>query len=202
MAWLNNDGLMYLWAKLKAKFSLKSEGVKTITRNGLTFTVTRADDTTFTFDQTGISDLSEATGTLGVGHGGTGANTFTTGLIYHATPGTGAMSVATASQVVSEIGDTPVARATADASGDNIADTYAKKTDITGVYKYKGSVANAAALPQSGQVTGDVYNIEAASAYGAAGANVAWNGSAWDSLGEVFSISAITNAEIDAIVAV
>ena len=29
--------------------------------------------------------------------------------------------------------------------------------------------------------------------------NVAWNGSAWDPLGEIFTITAITNAEIDAI---
>lgn len=40
-------------------------------------------------------------------------------------------------------------------------------------------------LPTSGQTTGDVYDIAAAS-YGAAGMNVAWNGKAWDALGEKF----------------
>lgn len=106
----------------------------------------------------------------------------------------------TASNVTTALGNTAVSRATADASGNNIADTYAKKTDIASMYKYKGSVATASALPES-PTTGDVYNIEAASTYGAAGANVAWNGTAWDSLGEIFTIQAITNAEIDTIVA-
>lgn len=81
------------------------------------------------------------------------------------------------------------------------ASTYALKSDITNMYKYKGSVATESLLPASGQTTGDVYNIEAASSYGGAGMNVAWNGSAWDALGEVFSIASITNGEIDTIVA-
>lgn len=51
MSYLDNAGLTHFWEKAKAKFSLKSEGVKSITRNGLTFTVTRSDDTTFTFSQ-------------------------------------------------------------------------------------------------------------------------------------------------------
>lgn len=81
----------------------------------------------------------------------------------------------------------------------DLENTYAKKTDITGVYKYKGSVATADKLPTSGQQKGDVYNIVAASKYGAAGANVAWDGSAWDSLGEIFAIVSISNAKIDEI---
>ena len=72
--------------------------------------------------------------------------------------------------------------------------------DITNVYKYRGSVASAANLPASPS-TGDVYNIESDSIYGSAGANVAWNGTAWDSLGEVFNIVSITNSDIDTIVA-
>lgn len=79
----------------------------------------------------------------------------------------------------------------------HLSNTYAKKTDIAQMYKYKGSVATADKLPTSGQTIGDVYNIEAASTYGSAGANVAWNGSAWDSLGEIFEITSITNTEID-----
>lgn len=75
--------------------------------------------------------------------------------------------------------------------------TYAKKSDITGVYKYKGSVATEDKLPTSGQTIGDVYDIVAASSYGAAGMNVAWNGKAWDALGEKFQISAITNTWMD-----
>ena len=115
--------------------------------------------------------------------------------------GTSAFSAASASDEVTLLGTNAVNRATADASGNDIANTYAKKTDISGMYKYKGSVADDAHLPTTGQETGDVYNIESAGAYGGAGANVAWNGTAWDSLGEIFNIEAITNSEIDTIVA-
>ena len=49
--YLDYDGLLYFWQKIKLLFSTKAEGVKTITRSGTTFTVTRADDTTFEFTQ-------------------------------------------------------------------------------------------------------------------------------------------------------
>lgn len=76
---------------------------------------------------------------------------------------------------------------------------YAKKADIVGTYKYKGSADTASALPTSGQTTGDVYNIVASSSYGPAGCNVAWNGSNWDSLGGIFTITSISNSELDTI---
>lgn len=79
------------------------------------------------------------------------------------------------------------------------ASTYALKSDIVGMYKYKGSVADATKLPTTGQVTGDVYNIVAASVYGGPGANVAWDGTRWDSLGEIFQVTSMTASEIDAI---
>lgn len=74
------------------------------------------------------------------------------------------------------------------------AGNYALKSDITNVYKYQGSVANFAALP-SGATTGDVYNVEDT------GMNYAWNGTAWDNLGQVFEINSIGNGDIDAILA-
>lgn len=80
-----------------------------------------------------------------------------------------------------------------------ISNTYAKKSDITNMYVYKGSVADASKLPTTGQQVGWVYNIESASVYGGAGMNVAWNGTAWDPLGEIFTITAITNEELDEI---
>lgn len=84
-------------------------------------------------------------------------------------------------------------KAKLDAFGE--ASTYALKTDITGLYKYKGSKATTSALPTSGNTTGDVWNVEAG------GMNYVWTGSAWDALGEIFTIDAITNSEIDTIVA-
>ena len=73
--------------------------------------------------------------------------------------------------------------------------TYAKKTDISGMYKYKGSVASYANLPSSGNTAGDVYNTEDY------GKNYAWDGTQWDDLGGTFAISTISNAEIDGIMA-
>lgn len=73
------------------------------------------------------------------------------------------------------------------------ADTFAKKSDLTSVYKYKGSVATVAELPASGNTEGDVWNVEATDM------NYGWTGTAWDPLGQMFSVDSITNAEIDTI---
>lgn len=75
------------------------------------------------------------------------------------------------------------------------ADTYALKTDLASMYKYKGSVNTVNALPSTGQTIGDVYNVELT------GMNYAWNGTEWDALGEIFTITSISNGDIDTIVA-
>lgn len=74
------------------------------------------------------------------------------------------------------------------------ANTYALKSDITAMYRYKGSVASYDNLPTSGQIIGDVYDV-------GNGMNYAWNGEKWDGLGQVFTIDAIQNTEIDTILA-
>ena len=68
---------------------------------------------------------------------------------------------------------------------------YATKSDISSVYKYKGSVETYAELPTEHQQVGDVYNVESAdSAHGIkAGDNVAWNGTAWDVLSGTVDLS-------------
>lgn len=73
------------------------------------------------------------------------------------------------------------------------ADQYAKKSDITSMYIYKGSKPTYADLPTSGNTAGDVWNVEDS------GMNYAWTGEAWDALGSVFSITAITAEEIEQI---
>lgn len=67
---------------------------------------------------------------------------------------------------------------------------YAKKTDISDVYKYKGSKKTYAELPATGQAVGDVYNVETADPAHdiLAGDNVAWDGTKWDKLGGTFTI--------------
>lgn len=54
MSYIDNSGLAYFWSKIKGMLSAKAgthDSIKNITRSGSTFTATRADDTTFTFDQ-------------------------------------------------------------------------------------------------------------------------------------------------------
>ena len=80
--------------------------------------------------------------------------------------------------------------------------TYAKKSDITNIYKFKGTKTNYADLPTTNRVTGDVWNITTADAeHGIkAGDNVAWNGTAWDNLSGTVDLSAYaTTSTTDAI---
>lgn len=66
---------------------------------------------------------------------------------------------------------------------------------IAGLYTYKGSVATYDDLPTSGNKVGDVWNVQAT------GMNYAWNGTSWDAQGSEFTIEAITNSDIDSIIA-
>lgn len=67
---------------------------------------------------------------------------------------------------------------------------------VTGVYRFKGSVATEAALPKTGNVTGDVWNVEAD------GQNWAWDGEKWDSLRGIVDLSVYsTTAQMNAAIA-
>ena len=68
-------------------------------------------------------------------------------------------------------------------------------TAVSTVYKYKGSVAAVSNLPTTGNTVGDVWNVTST------GMNYVWTGSEWDALGSDLNIDAITNAEIDTIMA-
>lgn len=54
---------------------------------------------------------------------------------------------------------------------------------VSSVYRYRNSVANKDALPTTGNVIGDVYNLEDT------GMNVAWNGTSWDELGSTVDLT-------------
>lgn len=85
-------------------------------------------------------------------------------------------------------------------SNSTLESTYAKKLDITGVYRPKGSVADASKLPTSDQQAGDVWSIEADSAFGPAGTNVVWTSDGkWDNLGGIVTMEELTQADIDEI---
>lgn len=80
----------------------------------------------------------------------------------------------------------------------SLADSFAKKSDITGVYIYKGSVATISDLPTSSEnlIPGDVYNVEVDDM------NYAWTGEKWDPLGSKFQLEYLTEAEIKSILGV
>ena len=75
------------------------------------------------------------------------------------------------------------------------AGNYALKSDITNVYKFKGSVATESALPTEGNVNGDVWNVTDTDM------NYAWNGTTWDPMGSTLTVQYITNEQIDEIMA-
>lgn len=77
-----------------------------------------------------------------------------------------------------------------------MADSFAKKSDITGVYIYRGSVTLFSDLPSESLNAGDVYNVEETDM------NYAWTGSAWDPLGNMFQLDPLTEAEIKTIMGV
>ena len=100
-------------------------------------------------------------------------------------------------------------------AGYGITDAYTKTEvdgKLTSALHYKGSKDTYAELPTSGNEVGDMWNIVTADASHSvkAGDNVAWNGTTWDVMAGYVDLSAymlktdieaITNAEIDTIVA-
>jgi len=166
MAYLDNNGVLYLWGKIKAYVSA-AIGALTIP----TKTSDLTNDSGFITSADVPSYPSMATNT--------NTSDWTSGKVVDA-----ATLKTVVSSALTQIGGK------ADASE---LSNYALKSDISSMYKYKGSVATVSVLPSSDNTTGDVYNVEST------GMNYAWNGSAWDALGETFSITAITNAELDSI---
>lgn len=70
----------------------------------------------------------------------------------------------------------------------------ALKSDISSVYRYRGSVNTFAELPSTDLSVGDVYDVVTEG-----GMNYGWTGTTWDALGMTINIDAITNEEIDEI---
>lgn len=223
MNYLDENGLLYLWQKIKNVFAAKSDlpAVVSKTADGLAPRLPNETDTSKYLRQDGSWAVPPGTSVLPAQNAPQMDGTASAGTIdryaredhVHPTDTSRASASAVAglqSDIANKVDkETGKGLSTNDyttaeknkLAGFSDASSYALKSEISGMYKYKGSVATAADLPSSGQETGDVYNIEAASTYGGAGMNVAWDGTAWDPLGEIFSITSITNAQIDTIVA-
>lgn len=161
--YLDNDGLLYLWQKIKNVFA---------TKDALSGKLDKSDEYGL------ISSASATNGyNLAIKIGGTIDNFSVVSLAAFETNMQQAMAVVNGKADASTLAN------------------YALKSDITNMYKYKGSVATVSALPSSDNTTGDVYNVEVT------GMNYAWNGTDWDALGEIFTITSISNSDIDTIIA-
>lgn len=221
MSFLDDNGLLYFWQKIKTKLADKvdkvdGKGLSTndyttveksklagIAANANNYSLPTASSSTLGGIKVGQNLTIGSDGTLNAVQGAYELPTASTSVLGGVKVGNN-LSI---SNGVLSAKDTTYSAATQTANGllssddkkkldaFSTADTYAKKTDISGMYKYKGSVATTDKLPSSGNTTGDVYNVEAN------GMNYAWDGTKWDALGETFTITSVTNAEIDTIVA-
>jgi hypothetical protein len=186
MAYLDNEGLLYFWNKLKALFASK---VDKVDGKGLSTN----DYTTDEKDKlAGLSNYIHPT-TSGYKHIPSGGATGQ--ILRWSADGTAEWGVDNiyedATQSVHGLMSTADKKKLDDFRD---ASSYALKSDITQMYRYKGTVSTVDDLPVTGQTVGDVYDV-------ADGMNYAWNGTKWDALGEVFTITSITNSEIDTVVA-
>lgn len=195
---LDNNGLLYLWSKIKAIIPTKTSQI--------------ANDSGFvTTSQVG-ANISTSNGTISVANGSTSEK----GVVQMSDAiNSDSSTTAATSKAVKAAYDMANSKQSPAATleGYGITNAYTKAevdNKLTSAVKYKGTKASYAELPTVGNVTGDMWNITAADASKGvkAGDNVVWNGTAWDVqsgtvdlAGCVQVTDAITNAEIDTIVA-
>ena len=191
--YLDNNGLLYFWTKLKSLF-VQKDGNKVLSDKN--FTEAYEEKLKGLNNYTLPTASAETLGGIKVGAG----LEINSGVLS-ATGGGTADSVDW-SNVQNK--PTKVSQFENDSGFQTASDVQsAINTAVSSAYKYKGSVANREALPSNAQI-GDVYNLEDT------GANVAWDGTKWDDLGMTIDLSgyvqetdlvAITNGEIDEILA-
>ena len=185
MAFLDENGVLYFWQKIKNLFATKAEldVVKESIADAGGGDMIKA---TYDTNGNGVVDNAEKVNGFTVGCNVPAGAKFTD-------------TVTTVDSALNSNSSNPVQNkiitAELQAISSDLSNNYAKKSDITGVYKYKGSVDSTHNLPTSGNTLGDVYNVDER------GINYAWNGTQWDALGEVFIVPNIPNARIDEILA-
>lgn len=156
----------------------------------------------------GITDVSITNGTISIG-GSTITPLTAADNAGTATPlmdGTAAVGTSTKFAHEDHVhpADTTKADKATTLAGYGIADAYTKTeidNKMTSAMHYKGSVSTVNDLPASGNEAGDFYNVSDT------GENYAWapaqgsEAAHWDIVGNIISLAAIQNSEIDTIVA-
>ena len=203
---LDNNGLLYFWQKIVNAF-VKKDGNKVLSDNNYTtaekeklaglnnYTLPKATTTTLGGIKAGAGVEVTEDGTLNATGGGTADSVDWSNVQNKPTKVSDFVNDSgfqTASDVQGAI----------NTATEGLATEEYVNSKVSTVYRYKGSVANKDALPESPEL-GDTYNLEDT------GANVAWDGTKWDNLGMTIDLSgyvqedelvAITNGEIDNIV--
>lgn len=218
--YLSKTGLAYYFGRLKTLFASKAdlaeladrvddivaEGgepnvIETIKKNGVALTP----------DAQKAVDIPVPTKTSDLTNDGDGTSSFATEAYVAANSGKiDKIKVnGTEQAITNKAVDITVPTAVSDLTNDSGYQTATEvqtaiDAAVAAAYKYKGSVATVADLPDSGNTAGDVYDVQET------GVNYAWTGTAWDALGAYVDTSvlwakaeltAITTAEIDTIVA-
>lgn len=200
--YLDENGLLYFWQKIMAKFVAKVEG-KGLSSND--YTTAEKSKLAGIAENANNYSLPTATAeTLGGVRVGAGLSI--TGGVLSATGGGTADAVEWSNvqnkpTTLAGYGITDAPKKVSDLTNDSGYQTQAQVTAAIGAAVasaviYMGSVADMAALNAiTGQQTGWMYNVETD------GMNYVWNGSSWDAQAPTINIVSITNAEIDTIVA-
>lgn len=215
---INETGLQTIKTWIEGKFALDtdldtlsgrvddivSEGgepnvIEEVQKNGTALTVTNKAVNVIVPEQ--LSDLSDGANvahtadlpatTSDLTNDGDGASPFATQAYVTANGGKiDTISVnGTAQTITNKNVDITVPTAVSDLTNDSGYQTAsdvssAISTAVASAYKYKGSVASQSALPATAD-TGDVYDAQDT------GMNYAWNGSAWDALGQLVDTSVL-----------
>jgi hypothetical protein len=184
---LDIDGLSHLWADLKTKFVSVLTGVTGVSYDGTNKKIQKTINGATT-DVVTAATLKTDMELDNVGN-------------FKAVSTVASQGLTTTEQ--------QNARANIGAGTSNFSGDYndlTNKPDISGVYRYKGSVSSVSNLPTHASdpapVAGDVWNVTST------GKNYAYveydtqtQEDIWDDLGGEFAIDTISNAEIDAILA-
>lgn len=201
--YLDYNGLLYFWTCIKGMFAQPAtanplmdgtaavgSSSKYAKEDHVHPSDTSKADAATTLAGYGITDAKIESGTITLG-----ANTITP---LTSIPASGVSAGTYTSVTVGTDGRVTAGTNPTTIAGYGITDAYTKSeidTKLTSGMHYKGSVATVSQLPASGNEVGDFYNVTAT------GENYAWDGSAWDLTGSIVDLQAITNAEIDVIVA-